>query len=101
MSNAMWLGLGAVIGVASAILTFSQLKQDFKSPTKRCSAKAKSISEKSKPNINTTQTTSSTKSTRATVEIEYCAGCRWMQRAGWAAMELLTTFNAGMVVLKY
>jgi len=28
------------------------------------------------------------------VEIEYCAGCRWMMRAAWTAQELLTTFES-------
>lgn len=28
----------------------------------------------------------------ATVEIEYCVGCRWLLRAAWLAQELLTTF---------
>jgi selenoprotein W-related protein len=27
------------------------------------------------------------------VEIVYCAGCRWLLRAGWIAQELLTTFE--------
>lgn len=27
------------------------------------------------------------------VEIEFCAQCRWLLRAGWTAQELLTTFD--------
>ena len=30
---------------------------------------------------------------KPTVEIEYCTGCRWLLRSGWAAQELLTTFE--------
>ena len=28
------------------------------------------------------------------IEIEYCAQCRWLMRAGWMAQERLTTFEA-------
>lgn len=36
------------------------------------------------------------------VEIEYCAGCRWMLRSAWFAQELLSTFESelGSVTLK-
>ena len=27
------------------------------------------------------------------IEIEYCAGCRWMLRAAWYAQELLSSFE--------
>ncbi|MEO0510700.1 MAG: SelT/SelW/SelH family protein [Verrucomicrobiota bacterium] len=39
---------------------------------------------------------------KPTVVIEYCPGCRWLLRAGWAAQELLTTFEKelGSVSLK-
>jgi selenoprotein W-related protein len=31
---------------------------------------------------------------KASIQIEYCPGCRWLLRAGWTAQELLTTFEA-------
>lgn len=39
---------------------------------------------------------------KPTVEIEYCTGCRWLLRSGWAAQELLTTFEKelGAVTLR-
>ena len=30
---------------------------------------------------------------RASIEIEYCTGCRWLLRAAWIAQELLATFE--------
>ena len=32
-------------------------------------------------------------SERASIEIEYCTGCRWLLRAAWMAQELLSTFE--------
>ena len=31
--------------------------------------------------------------TKPTLEITYCTGCRWLLRAAWMAQELLTTFE--------
>jgi selenoprotein W-related protein len=31
---------------------------------------------------------------RASIEIEYCTGCRWLLRAAWIAQELLATFES-------
>ena len=31
--------------------------------------------------------------TKPTVEIQYCAKCRWLARATWYAQEILQTFN--------
>jgi len=30
---------------------------------------------------------------KSRIEIEYCAGCRFLMRAAWVAQELLTTFE--------
>ena len=32
----------------------------------------------------------------ASLEIEYCTGCRWLLRAAWLAQELLTTFESDL-----
>ena len=31
--------------------------------------------------------------TKPSISIQYCTGCRWLLRAGWTAQELLTTFE--------
>jgi selenoprotein W-related protein len=36
---------------------------------------------------------------KVTVEIEYCVGCRWLLRAAWTAQELLTSFEADLLVV--
>ena len=30
---------------------------------------------------------------KPTIKIEYCVGCRWLNRSSWFAQELLTTFD--------
>ena len=36
---------------------------------------------------------------RATIEIEYCTGCRWLLRAAWIAQELLATFESELAAV--
>ncbi|MDP4610538.1 MAG: SelT/SelW/SelH family protein [Opitutales bacterium] len=36
---------------------------------------------------------------KPTIEIEYCAGCRWLMRAAWTAQELLTTFDGKLAAV--
>jgi len=33
---------------------------------------------------------------KPTINIQYCTGCRWLNRASWNAQELLTTFEADL-----
>ncbi len=36
---------------------------------------------------------------KPTITIEYCTGCRWLQRASWNAQELLTTFESDLAAV--
>ena len=90
----LWLALGASVGVTCALVTVSQMRSShIPASSGKCKAKVKGDNKAKGDNKSACDVTFS----GAMVEIEYCAGCRWMQRAGWAAMELLTTFNAGEV----
>ena len=99
VQEAGWVALGALIGTGCTLAALAavqpqQPQQQPKSGGGRCGKKRSTATSPGvPPSPGAAEGRAAVR--QHCVEVEYCAGCRWMQRAGWVAMELLTTFSAG------